>query len=296
MGMRFPGNNLKSYIFLMVIVLPAAALFHTSAASGEDDLTGPTDRKVLVMLHPLRRATLSAEVSSVVKKIYHEMGEKFTKGGPLIDFGPALYLAEKEKADARLIFAVAAYETNRQLYNQKSVSGIELAKAKADLEISKTNVAIAKKRLAACSIRAPFSGRVVKLLVNESEWVQEGQPMIEIVDDRIMRAKFLVPSLFYGQLRIGQRMDVHVRGINGKFRSKITHISSMLESNTLTFQVFAEIDNSKNILRPGMTGEITLKLIKGTMPIRLTQVETLGYDPVHVRLPSDSFGVSASLP
>jgi len=33
-----------------------------------------------------------------------------------------------------------------------------------------------------------------------------------------------------------------------------------------------------------------------SMPIRLTQVETLGYDPVHVRLPSDSFGVSASLP
>ena len=33
-----------------------------------------------------------------------------------------------------------------------------------------------------------------------------------------------------------------------------------------------------------------------SMPIRLTQVETLGYDPAHVRLPSDSFGVSASLP
>jgi len=33
-----------------------------------------------------------------------------------------------------------------------------------------------------------------------------------------------------------------------------------------------------------------------TMPIRLTQVETLGYDPAHVRLPSNSFGVSASLP
>jgi len=33
-----------------------------------------------------------------------------------------------------------------------------------------------------------------------------------------------------------------------------------------------------------------------TMPIRLTQVDTLGYDPAYVRLPSDSVGVSASLP
>ena len=36
--------------------------------------------------------------------------------------------------------------------------------------------------------------------------------------------------------------------------------------------------------------------IEGTMPIRLTQVETLGYDLAHVRLPSDSVGGSASLP
>jgi len=33
-----------------------------------------------------------------------------------------------------------------------------------------------------------------------------------------------------------------------------------------------------------------------TMPIRLTQVGALGYDPAHVRLPPDSVGVSASLP
>ena len=262
--MRLIGNNLKSYIFFMVIILQGAALFHAYAASGAEDPTGPTARNILVMLHPLRSATLSAEVSSVVRKIHYEMGEKFKKDARLIDYNAALLLAEKKKADARLIFAVAAYETNHNLYSQNSVSEIELAKAKADLEIAKANVAIAKKKLAACSIRAPFSGRVVKLLVNESELVQEGQPLIEIVDDRIIRAKFLVPSLFYGRIRIGQRLDVRVRGVDGKFSSKITHISTMLESNTLTFQVFAEINNSRNILRPGMIGEILLKLIKGT--------------------------------
>jgi len=36
--------------------------------------------------------------------------------------------------------------------------------------------------------------------------------------------------------------------------------------------------------------------IECTMPIRLTQVGVLGYDPTHVRLPPDSVRVSASLP
>jgi hypothetical protein len=33
-----------------------------------------------------------------------------------------------------------------------------------------------------------------------------------------------------------------------------------------------------------------------SMPIRLTQVTSLGYAPAHVRIPPDTFGVSASIP
>lgn len=262
--MKFLRSYSKLHIFPVAAVLATAVLLLTYPAYGEESTKGPLNRKLLVMLHPLRKAVLSTEISSVVKKIFYEMGEEFKKGVTLIDFDPSLHLAEKEKAEARLKFAIAAYETNRNLYLQKSISEIEFAKARADLEIAKANVAISNEKLAACSIRAPFSGRVVKQLVNESELVQEGQPLIEIVDGRIIRAKFLVPSLFHDRIRIGQSMDVQVRGIKRKFRCKITHIGSILEPNTMTFQVFAEIDNSKNILRPGMTGEITLRRIKGT--------------------------------
>ena len=37
-------------------------------------------------------------------------------------------------------------------------------------------------------------------------------------------------------------------------------------------------------------------VIVDSMPIRLAQVASLGYDPMHVRIPPDSFGVSTSIP
>ena len=37
-------------------------------------------------------------------------------------------------------------------------------------------------------------------------------------------------------------------------------------------------------------------LLQSTMPIRLAQVGSLGYDGGHVRLPSDSVGISTHLP
>lgn len=254
---------LKQNILYMVMVLLAFAFFRVYSASSQEDQIDTMTRKILVILQPFKTATLSAEVSSVVTKIRHEMGRKFKKNVPLIDLDPELYFAEKKKADALLTFAATAYETNHKLYNQQSISEVEFAKVKANLEVAKSNVAIAKKKLTACSVRSPYPGRVVKLLVNEKEWVQQGQPLIEIVDDRIIRAKFLIPSGFYGHIQRGQLLDVHVRKINRRITCKITHISPVLESNTSTFQVFSEIDNSENIIRAGMTGEILLKITEG---------------------------------
>ncbi len=250
-------------IYFVFIVLLTSVLFDARSSHGQENFTDTTNKKILVVIHPYKTATLSAEVSSVVKKINYEMGEQFKKGDALIDFDPALYLADKTKADALLISAKAIYQTYLKLHNQKSVSKIEFSRAEADLQVAKANVDIAKKKLAACSIRAPYHGRVVKLFMNENELVQHGQLLIEIVEDHTMRAKFLVPAFFWEHIKIDQILDVNVGGVGKKFKCKITHISPVMESNTSTFQVFAEIDNSRNILRGGMTGEIELKSFKG---------------------------------
>jgi RND family efflux transporter MFP subunit len=253
----------KYRIYFYVIILFAVILLNTYSAYAQDDMANELSKNILVVLHPLRSATLSAEVPSVVKKIYHEMGEKFNKNEVLIDFDSEFYLADEKKAKALLNYAYTVYNTQKKLYDQKSVSDVEFAKAKADLYVAKANLSMASKKLSSCSIRAPYNGRVVKLLVKENEIVQQGQPLIEIVDDRIMRAKFHVPFGFNGHLDIGQILDVKIRGINKIFKCKITHISPQIEPNTFTFQMFAEINNADNILQGGMRGEITLTQPKG---------------------------------
>lgn len=247
----------KHLIFFLIPAFTALLFLQVSPASCKEN------QNILVVLCPFKRAVLSAEVSSTINKIHHEMGERFKKNTPLIDFNSSVYAADREKADALLLSAEAVYKTNSKLYQQRSVSNIDFAKAKADRKIAKVNVAIAERKLKSCSACAPYDGRVVRVLVNENELVQQGQPLIEIVDDRILRAKFLVPSSLYGQIQTGQVLNVKIREIDMACECKITHISAVIESNTSTFQVFAEIDNSGNILRGGMTGEIVLKLSKG---------------------------------
>jgi len=251
------------YMYSMAITVLFSVLSFTCPANCQEDQIEAESNKVLAILYPLKIATLSSEVSGVVKKNHLDMGEEFKKGDTLIVLDPAYCWADKKKVEATLVSATADFTTKRELYKQKSVSEIEYAEADAGVKIAKANLVIADKKLAACTIRAPYRGRVVKLLVKENELVAEGQPLIEVIDDWTIRAKFLAPSMYYEHIQIGQTAMVNVREVNMEFESKITHISPVLESNTSSFQVFAEIDNSSNILRGGMTGQIALELTEG---------------------------------
>jgi RND family efflux transporter MFP subunit len=256
-------KNRALKIGLLVIVLSAKAFFNPYTLWALDEVQEIELRiadRLLAVMYPLKSATLSAEVLGIVRKVGFEMGDAFKAGDILVHLDTDRHLAAKQKAEAVLQSARAAYNTYRELYRQKSVSDVELAKAKAELDIAKANLAIAKRELSSCSIRAPYSGRVVKLLIKENELVQQGQPLVEIVDDSEMRAKFMVPSVFYPDIEIGQILSVHISGIREPFECRLTHVSPVLESNTSTFQVFGAIDNPHGLLRGGMTGQISLKV------------------------------------
>ncbi len=254
---------MKVHIFFVALVLPVVLFLHNGPAVCQEDMEDAGQNEILAILYPLKMVTLSAEISSVVNEIRHEMGEEFKKGEILMVFDSGYFWADKKKAEAALLSATAVFNTKKELYKYKSVSELEYAEADAGLRIAKRNLSIANKRLGACTIRAPYRGRVLKLQVNENELVGNAQPLIEIIDDWVIRAKFLVPFELYEKIKIGQTFTVQVREAKMEFECKVTHISPVLESNTSTFQVFAEIDNSSNILRGGMTGKIILESIKG---------------------------------
>lgn len=229
-------------------------------AAGEEKVSG--GQEVLSIFYPLRETAVSTEIPGIVQKIYYDMGEDFKKGATLVSFDSFYYREDRNKAVATRDSLESILKAKKSLFEQKSLSQVEYAKAVADFEIAKANAMIAEKKLAACSIKAPYSGRVVKLLTRENEFMPEGQVVIAIMDPSVIRAKFHLPSDYFGYITIGQKLNVMVKEMNKKYEMKITHISPVLESNTSSFQVFAEIINTDLSIRGGMTGHIMIDSAK----------------------------------
>ena len=73
----------------------------------------------------------------------------------------------------------------------------ELLVAQREVEQARGRLEIASDQLRACRLTGPYAGRVARVLVAEQEWVERGRPVIEVVDDRVLLAKFLLPSALF---------------------------------------------------------------------------------------------------
>ena len=141
---------------------------------------------------------------------------------------------------------------------------MEVAKVQAQIEAAEADILISERQVKACSIIAPHTGKVVKLHgIHEYATVQAGQPVIEILDDRIVLAQFFVPTSRFRSLRIGQEVKINVRELSADVTGKVSHISAEANPVTGMVTVFAEVENrvlpdGKSLLSGGWRGLLDL--------------------------------------
>lgn len=193
----------------------------------------------------------------------------------------------QKKAQAVLAAARADYEAKEKLFATRSISLRDLEATRRDLRVAEANSAlalattmpeyedskktlaqaqarfkIAEKEMEACTVQAPYKGRVEKVLVNVSELVERGRPLIQVIDDSVLRAKFLAPSVAVQSIRPGMSVGIEVMELGQRITGRISHVSAVLDPASGTFEVYAEVDNPGGTLRSGMTGLIDPSSLK----------------------------------
>lgn len=207
---------------------------------------------------PRKKAVISAEVPGQVVKIEKEFGQGFGGKAVLVRLDPALYQFGVSKARAALERARVNFEAMDRLYRDNTRSAMDFAAAKSDLAMAQANLGLAEKELASCVVAAPYPGRVAKVLVNEHEWVERGKPLLEILDERGMLAKVLIPAAVVRELKTGQALPILVELGGLRVSGKISHISAQIDSVSQTQEVYLDVDNADGRLLTGMTGKLLL--------------------------------------
>lgn len=234
----------------LCFILVFFAFLSPASPAGEWE---PVDWNTRSALEAHRAATLSAEIGGRVMKIHREMGQPFRKGEALIELNDRVARAMLTSARANLDAASAALAAAGDMYERNTASQTELNDAKRDAAEAEARLESAVRDAEACSIVAPFDGRVVEVFVNEHELVEKGRPLLSLIDDSRLTAKFLFPEEKFDQVKIGDVLDLRVPVAGVSRSARISHIAPVLDPASRTLDVWAAVDNADSALRAGMT-------------------------------------------
>ena len=238
--------------------LPAGSSGYTPEDMSEDEQYLPF---VQVFFDPMIRSILTAQVSAPITAINKRLGDAFNPNESLIDMYDVVYMAAIGKAEGLINRSMVGLTAKESLFRDKIASNFDVADFQSLLASAKSDLALANYQYSCCHVNVPYQGYVAAVLVNDFETPQVGQPLIEVVDMRLLLAKMLFDSTYIDRLYVGQKITITVRETGTVVEGKIARIAPVIDPASAKFKVEAEVPNLDGKIRPGMSGKITLKTL-----------------------------------
>lgn len=248
-------------------------------------------------LQPLNQSMIRAEVAAVVNEITVRRGERVKKGQLLARLDTADLGAKLREKQSNLDSAKSALnlaEVNRQkaktladrgIKSQTALDEAENAwrNARANVAALEQQIAMARKAVGDAAIYAPIDGLVADRLVNPGERVAIDAKLFAIADLDTMEVEALVPARDVPQLKMGQKVVIHVEGFGDRsFIGQIDRINPTVQTGSRSIPVFVLLPNPDLVLRGGMfgAGEAVLAEAPQTVAIPQEALRREGTDSV----------------
>lgn len=172
-------------------------------------------------------------------------GEEVRKGQKLATiYAPALVSAQQE-----LLTAANLKESQPQLYKavRNKLKLWKLSDAQIDQIESSGQV---QENF---PVYANLSGVVSEIMVEEGDYIKTGSPLVKVAN---LNSVWVIFDTYENQLSLfeeGQTLNVTTTSYpNETFPAKVSFVAPLLNKQTRTLEVRAELDNKKGMLKPGM--------------------------------------------
>jgi len=140
--------------------------------------------------------------------------------------------------------------------------------AAAKVKISEAELELAQVKLKRSVIRAPVSGIIILKNVEAGQTVAaslQSPPLVTIADLSKMKVDAWVDESDIGSVRVGQDVQFQVDSYPGRtFEGKVVKIypTPQILNNVVTYDTEIHVDNKDLALKPGMTANITIILVR----------------------------------
>jgi membrane fusion protein (multidrug efflux system) len=213
---------------------------------------------IRAQLTPVRYTMLAAEINAKVQSLPFKEGQAFEFGAALVVFDCVVQKAQLARVLAELEIAKRNADTNERLLKLGNISRVQAENSLSEYARSQAHVDELTAIVNKCEIVAPYSGKIAEQRARVEQFVQVGQPVLEILDDSGLELEFIVPSLWAPWLKPGHVFTIEIDETSKTYPAIVTRVAARIDSVSQTFKVVAQIDGEFADLTPGMSGTIAV--------------------------------------
>ncbi len=219
------------------------------------------ERTLNAVIEAVNKATVSAQTSGRVTKIYFDVDDVVHKGDVLLRMRDRKQRARFNAAKARHVEAEVEYRRMKEIYAKKLVARARLDKAEARLKSAKAGMEQAQESLENTIVRAPYSGIVVKRYVEVGETARVGERLFTGLSLESLRASVNLPQDLINVVRKLKRARVIwgsglEQGRSQSMMAKSMTISPYADPVSHTFLLRVNLPPGQHGMYPGMAVKV----------------------------------------
>ncbi|MDH5326798.1 MAG: efflux RND transporter periplasmic adaptor subunit [Gammaproteobacteria bacterium] len=287
--------TLKTLVIVVVLGMFQGAWAELPFATlSVDYRTVAQKSQVDAVVEAVKRSTVSAQTSGRIIEVNFDIGD-FVKANSILvrisrtEQQPQLAAADALQQEALVRLNEAEIEQKRvqEVFDRKLVAKSAMDKANADVnaaqkryEAAKAKARQARAKLTYTTVKAPYSGYVVKRFVDIGETVGPGKPIMSGLSLEQLRASAYIPQSLVSQVRTLKSAEVLVG--ERVLQSSEIQVSPQAEPDSHAYLLRVYLPERTRDLLPGMfvklvlnTGERKVLLVPQTAVVRRSELTAL---------------------
>jgi RND family efflux transporter MFP subunit len=211
-------------------------------------------------------AVLSAQRSGLLVKMPVDAGDKVKKGQILAQIYYEDVIIEKEGYRAQKKYWDGQSSNLINLSKSGLAPDMDAKKAVMEKKVITSKIKMTDNLVNRSKIYAPYSGMIVKRHVRPHEWVQPGDPVVEIYNTETIYVTANVPVKTANNFKKGQKNSFFIRAINKNIEGVLDSFEPMVNVHSNTIKINWKISKQEQsdqenflYIMPGMKGTITIE-------------------------------------
>ncbi|WP_027421535.1 efflux RND transporter periplasmic adaptor subunit [Crocinitomix catalasitica] len=196
-----------------------------------------------------QNSLITAEASGLITKIYVKEGAKVSKGQTLALIDSEILAANIEELQASLELADYMVKKQEQLHDKGVGVEIEYEQAKNQKLSLEKRIKTLRSQQGKTTVRAPFSGIIDDIMVNEGEMAAPQVPLMRLVNNSTVTINASMAENLLSKVNEGTAVEMNFPAMNDTtIVSVVTNKGNYIDPTNRTFRIQIEIKNNKLLL------------------------------------------------